>query len=128
MKFAAGVSEVTMPITLFHSKKVNVRLAFTLLLRNHPDDTMSVIEKRKSVVTIEERRVRSDVTFPLNPIVVSLTDYADVSKAKSKAVNGYPLVCVTVRKLQRINLYLMRYFFQIKIPFEYQKYPSAKEP
>ena len=126
MKFAAGVSEVTMPITLFHSKKVNVRLAFTLLLRNHPDDTMSVIEKRKSVVTIEERRVRSDVTFPLNPIVVSLTDYADVSKAKSKAVNGYPLVCVTVRKLQRINLYLMRYFFKSKSLLSIKNIPQRR--
>ena len=96
MNFGADVSRLTVPLKLFHSKKVNVRLAFTLLLRNHADDTTSVIHTPKAVVTIEERSVRSDVTFPLNPVVVSLTDYADVSNAKTKAVNGYPLVCVTV--------------------------------
>uniref|UniRef100_A0A7M5XNC0 Calx-beta domain-containing protein n=1 Tax=Clytia hemisphaerica TaxID=252671 RepID=A0A7M5XNC0_9CNID len=95
LKFDAGISRLSVPIKLYHSKKVNVRLAFTLLLKRHPDDALSLIRERKAIVSIEERRVRSDVTFPLNPVVVSLTDYADVSKAKKEAVNGYPLICVT---------------------------------
>ena len=37
------------------------------------------------------------MVFPLRPMVVSLRDYDDAENADPLPVNGYPVVCVTVR-------------------------------
>ena len=47
---------------------------------------------------IEERTEVADVTFPTQPMVLSLRDYDRAEDASPNPVQGYPLVCVTVRQ------------------------------
>ena len=48
------------------------------------------------IVYIEQPSTNPAVTFPLSPKVVSLRDYDDVGRARSKMIMGYPLICVSV--------------------------------
>lgn len=51
---------------------------------------------------IEEKNRLADVVFPLRPLVVSLRDYDNAAKADLNPVNGYPVICITVRSMQNL--------------------------
>lgn len=56
----------------------------------------------KVIVYIEETDSMADVTFPSLPHVVSLLHYDDVARSPDNLhpPAGYPVVCVTVSKVQ----------------------------
>ena len=55
-------------------------------------------QNSKAKVYIEERTKVADVTFPDRPMVLSLRDYDNPEQADDNPVQGYPLICVTVRR------------------------------
>ena len=72
-----------------------MREAFTVHLTKD-SNRVALVESNKVIVYIQENGRSTGVTFPLIPTVVSLRDYDDISKAKAKPIQGYPLICVTV--------------------------------
>lgn len=53
-----------------------------------------------AIIYIEQEGQASGVTFPSQPVVVSLLDYDDISNARNNPPRGYPLVCVSVSSLK----------------------------
>ena len=83
-------------------EETSLRTAFSVnILSEEYIDTD--LGRTKTVVYIEEGGLRTGVTFPLNPKVVSLMDYDNTNGAKEKPTQGYPLVCVTV--CVSVNIY-----------------------
>ena len=49
----------------------------------------------RTIVYIKQRDLLADVTFPVEPKVISLADYDRMSEAAESPKAGYPVVCVT---------------------------------
>ena len=83
-------------LRIFHDKEKGLRRAFSLYLK--PDENgVANLGLKKMIIYIEEFGRRTGVTFPLKPRVASLRDYDDLKKARINPIQGYPLICVTVR-------------------------------
>ena len=87
------------PITILFDAHRKIRRAFTVHLSSDITGE-SGLGIKKVIVYIEQPSTNPAVTFPLSPKVISLRDYDDVSGAGSEVVMGYPLICVTVSKVQ----------------------------
>lgn len=53
-------------------------------------------KNNKAIVYIEERKKLADVTFPTEPVVVSLKAYDNVDLTNPQPIQGYPCICITV--------------------------------
>ena len=76
-------------------EETSLRTAFSVNILSEKDIDTD-LGRTKTVVYIEEGGLRTGVTFPLNPKVVSLMDYDNTNGAREQPPQGYPLVCVTV--------------------------------
>ena len=58
----------------------------------------------KAVIFIEESDQLSDVTFPTNPVVMSLRHYGIAARVSRPPNAGYPVVCVTVSNIYYLSV------------------------
>ncbi|XP_076321017.1 FRAS1-related extracellular matrix protein 2-like [Tachypleus tridentatus] len=94
LEFGQNVSRIIVEIEILYDEDKEHREALTLHLR--PDrDMIADIEDSKVIIYIQEVNIVADVTFPFEPMVVSLKDYDDAASASSSPIPGYPVVCVT---------------------------------
>lgn len=77
-----------------------MRRAFHVYIASDMTRSSSLVRK-KTIVFIDKTIMTSSVTFPLIPKVVSLRHYDNVNGFVEEIPLGYPVVCVTVRKLHR---------------------------
>ena len=86
-------------------QETSLRTAFSVNIL--PTEDIDIhFGRTKTVVYIEEGGLRTGVTFPLNPKVVSLMDYDNTNGAREQPSQGYPLVCVTVC----VSINIFQYF------------------
>lgn len=90
-------------VGIYHVEETSLRTAFSVNILAEKDIDTD-LGRTKTVVYIEEGGLRTGVTFPLNPKVVSLMDYDNTNGAREQPPQGYPLVCVTV--CVSINIYV----------------------
>ncbi|XP_013782373.1 extracellular matrix protein 3-like, partial [Limulus polyphemus] len=94
LEFGQNVSRIIVEIQILYDEEKEHREALTLHLR--PDrDMIADIEDTKVIIYIQELNIVADVTFPSQPIVVSLKDYDAAANAQSHIIPGYPVVCIT---------------------------------
>ena len=96
LEFAPNVTKQDITLKVYHIPETSLRTAFTLHL-NEDANRFAQIGLGKAIVYIEEQKHKTGVTFPLNPLVVSLKDYDDAKAAQGKLPpQGYPLICISV--------------------------------
>ncbi|KAL8573258.1 hypothetical protein ACOMHN_006669 [Nucella lapillus] len=91
--FGANVSRQEVEVEILYDTIKEMREVFTVHLK-HRSGTAQV-KRSKAIVFIEERTEVADVTFPTQPMVVSLRDYDKADLAAPNPVQGYPVVCIT---------------------------------
>ncbi|XP_014777556.1 extracellular matrix protein 3 [Octopus bimaculoides] len=91
--FSVNVSHNIIEIEVLHDNEKEMKEFFTVHLRPDQNLVAEVKQNIQAFVYIEERKKLADVTFPTEPIVISLRDYGnDLSR---EPIQGYPCICIT---------------------------------
>lgn len=93
--FSVNVSHQMVEIEVLHDNEKEMREAFTVHLKPDKNFVAEVQKNNKAIVYIEERKKLADVTFPTEPMVVSLRDYDNVDLTNPQPIQGYPCICIT---------------------------------
>lgn len=94
LTFYPHVNETVLTVQILYDDAKEHKEAFTLHLKEDAN-RIADVKDSKMIVYIEDVRFLPAVTFPSEPVVVSLRDYDEVDMAPQRPVHGYPLCCVS---------------------------------
>ncbi|CAN8012309.1 unnamed protein product, partial [Ixodes pacificus] len=88
------VNETLVTVQILYDDIKEHKEAFTLHMK---EDMNRIAEVRdsKAIVYIEDVKFLPAVTFPSEPVVVSLRDYDDADRVSGRPIHGYPLCCIS---------------------------------
>ncbi|KAH6937301.1 hypothetical protein HPB50_026496 [Hyalomma asiaticum] len=96
LAFHPLLNETVFTVQILYDEAKEHKEAFTLHLKEDAN-RIADVKDPKMIVYIEDVRFLPAVTFPSEPVVVSLRDYDDADAASPQPIHGYPLCCISVR-------------------------------
>lgn len=91
LRFEPSIEKVTAEIEIKYDNERENSEMFTVHLSADHLQIAKVKHNDKAIVYIEEKSKLADVSFPVQPIVVSLSDLA----VNRNPIPGYPLICIS---------------------------------
>ncbi|GAB1604772.1 hypothetical protein Ahia01_000758700 [Argonauta hians] len=137
LEFSVNVSHKVIEIEVLHDNEKEMKEFFTVHLRPDQNLVAEVKQNKQAFVYIEERKKLADVTFPTEPIVISLRDYGkDILR---DPIQGYPCICITpcnprhpdfptnkeLCEKEGINDTLTRFRWRVSAPRDHDNSPSG---
>ena len=95
--FEVGDKEKSVSIEILYDDHQEIRESFAVQLSNDREHVALVPDSdNRATVYIKDAQPLASVTFPTQPVIVSLRDYDDAEKVlKDDPVAGYPLICIS---------------------------------
>ncbi|XP_075544224.1 FRAS1-related extracellular matrix protein 2-like isoform X1 [Dermacentor variabilis] len=94
LTFHPLLNETVFTVQILYDEVKEHKEAFTLHLKED-GNRVADVKDSKMIVYIEDVRFLPAVTFPSEPVVVSLRDYDDADEASPQPIHGYPLCCIS---------------------------------
>ncbi|KAH7953982.1 hypothetical protein HPB49_014729 [Dermacentor silvarum] len=94
LTFRPLLNETVFTVQILYDEAKEHKEAFTLHLKEDAN-RIADVKDSKMIVYIEDVRFLPAVTFPSEPVVVSLRDYDDADEASPQPIHGYPLCCIS---------------------------------